>query len=164
MSTSSQVPNHTQGEGSVIQREHRGASGWTACPIERARCASRLPPLLVLPLVAMAAIVAAAVVRPRRVVVAGRSMEPTLSAGDRLLVGRTRPVRVGDVVALADPTNPGRLIVKRVTAVRLGEVVIRGDNSDASIDSRTFGPVPVQAVLGKVIRRYGPPHRASRVQ
>ncbi|MGH9029713.1 MAG: S26 family signal peptidase, partial [Acidimicrobiales bacterium] len=83
---------------------------------------------------------AVAVIRPRRVVVTGRSMEPTLSAGDRLLVGRLGSAKVGDIVALRDPTNQRRVIVKRVTAVRRDEIVVRGDNSASSVDSRSFGP------------------------
>jgi nickel-type superoxide dismutase maturation protease len=102
-------------------------------------------------------------VRPRRVVVSGMSMEPTLLAGDRLLVGRTRPIRAGDVVALRDPTNPRHVIVKRVTAVRRTEVIVRGDNPWASIDSRSFGPVPRRAILGTVVRRYAPAGRAGRL-
>jgi len=69
------------------------------------------------------------------VTVAGRSMEPTLSDGDRLLAVRTpRPLRLGDMVVLEapydsdvavpwhrPPAGPGetdrRWIVKRVTAL-----------------------------------------------
>jgi nickel-type superoxide dismutase maturation protease len=103
-------------------------------------------------------------VRPRRVVVAGASMEPTLSAGDRLLVGNRRSAKVGDIVALKDPMDRRRVIVKRITAVRLHDVVVRGDNAEASVDSRSFGPVPKRAVIGKVLRRYGPPSRARRLR
>ncbi len=106
----------------------------------------------------------AAVLRPRRVVVAGASMEPTLWAGDRLLIARTGPARTGDVIALRDPRDPKRVIVKRVAAVRRGEMVVRGDNPDASIDSRSFGPVLNVAVLGRIVRRYGPVGRAGPVR
>jgi nickel-type superoxide dismutase maturation protease len=91
-------------------------------------------------------------------------MEPTLSAGDRLLVARTRPVKAGDVVALKDPRNPRRVIVKRVVAVRRGEMVVHGDNPEASVDSRSFGPVSNVAVLGRVVRRYAPIGRAGPVR
>ena len=104
-----------------------------------------------------------AIVRPRRVIVAGRSMEPTLEAGDRLLVARTGPSKTGDLVALRDPFDRHRVIVKRVAAVHRGELVVRGDNADASVDSRVFGPVPDRDVLGRVVRRYAPPSRAGTV-
>ncbi len=105
----------------------------------------------------------AALLRPRRVIVAGRSMEPTFVAGDRLLVARTSPPKAGDLVALRDPRDRSRLIVKRVAAVRRGEVIVRGDNADASVDSRVFGPVPNGEILGKVVRRYAPASRAGPV-
>ncbi len=101
--------------------------------------------------------------RPRRIAVKGPSMEPTLRAGDRLLVIKGRPVKAGSVVALKDPNNPRRVIVKRVTAVRREEVIVRGDNADASVDSRTFGPVPRSALLGTVVRRYAPAARAGSI-
>jgi len=110
------------------------------------------------------ALAATVVLRPRRVVVVGMSMEPTLLAGDRLLVVHSGTARAGDVIALRDPHNPRRVIVKRVTAVRRGEVIVRGDNPGASIDSRSFGPVPNRAVLGNVVRRYAPASRAGPVR
>jgi nickel-type superoxide dismutase maturation protease len=103
------------------------------------------------------------VVRPRRVVVVGRSMEPTLAPGDRLLVTRARRLHAGDVVAVRDPSQGGRVLVKRVGAVLDGEVVLRGDNPEASTDSRSFGPVPTTAVLGRVVRCYAPAWRAGAV-
>jgi nickel-type superoxide dismutase maturation protease len=103
-------------------------------------------------------------VRPRRVVVEGRSMEPTLAPGDRLLVVRLRRPRPEDVVAVRDPRDPGRVLVKRISAVLEGEVVVRGDNPGASTDSASFGPVPTKAVLGKVIRCYAPAWRAGPVR
>jgi nickel-type superoxide dismutase maturation protease len=102
--------------------------------------------------------------RPRRVVVEGRSMEPTLAPGDRLLVVGTPRVRPGDVVAVRDPRQGGRVLVKRVGAVLGDEVVLRGDNEAASTDSREFGPVPAGAVLGRVVRCYAPPWRAGPVR
>lgn len=106
----------------------------------------------------------AAAVRPRRVIVAGRSMEPTLVSGDRLVVARTGPPKTGDLVALRDPFDRRRVIVKRVAAVHRGELVVRGDNADASVDSRVFGPVPNRDVLGKLVRRYAPASRAGPVK
>jgi nickel-type superoxide dismutase maturation protease len=104
-----------------------------------------------------------AVLRPRRVVVEGRSMEPTLGPGDRLLVLRARRMRAGDLVAARDPRAGGRVLVKRVSAVLDNGVVLRGDNPEASTDSRVFGTVPTHAVLGRVVRRYGPSWRAGPV-
>ena len=104
------------------------------------------------------------ILRPRRVLVAGSSMEPTLSPGDRLLVMHAGRVKPGDLVALREPNDVSRVIVKRVAAVRRGEVVVLGDNPEASTDSRFFGPVPERAVLGRVVRRYGPAGRDGPVR
>jgi len=113
---------------------------------------------------ALALVSGAVVVRPRRVVVEGWSMEPTLTPGDRLLVLRSRSVHAGDVVAVRDPREPGRVLVKRVSAVLEDGVVLRGDNPEASTDSRSFGPVPSSSVLGRVVRRYAPAWRAGPVR
>jgi inner membrane protease subunit 1 len=107
--------------------------------------------------------VGAALVRPRRVVVEGRSMEPTLAPGDRLLVARTRGLHAGDVVAVRDPRDRRRVLVKRIGAVLEDGLVLHGDNPGASTDSRTLGPVPSSAVLGRVVRRYAPSWRAGPV-
>jgi nickel-type superoxide dismutase maturation protease len=96
-----------------------------------------------------------------RVVVEGTSMQPTLEPGDRLLVVRTRRVRGGDLVAVADPRYPGRLLMKRVAAVQGGWVELRGDNPAASTDSREFGAVPVSEVRGRAVRRYAPSDRRA---
>lgn len=99
----------------------------------------------------------------RRVVVEGRSMAPTLLPGDRLLVVRARRLCPGDLVAVPDPRRQQRLLVKRVAATSGGFVELRGDNRDASTDSRVFGDVPERLVRGRVVRRYAPPHRRGRV-
>jgi nickel-type superoxide dismutase maturation protease len=101
--------------------------------------------------------------RPRRVVVQGTSMIPTLVPGDKLLVVRMPRLNRGDVVALRDPRDAKRLIVKRVVSEAGGVVVVRGDNESASVDSRDFGPVRKRDVVGSVVRRYGPPGREGIV-
>lgn len=115
-------------------------------------------------MVALSGAMAVVAVRPRRIVVEGRSMEPTLAPGDRLLAVRARRVRAGDVVAVRDPRRPDRILVKRVGAVLEDGVVVRGDNESASTDSRRFGPVEPGAVVGRVVRRYAPAWRAGPVR
>ncbi len=119
-------------------------------------------PMAAASLTAVAALVAFVVWQPRRVVVEGASMAPTLMAGDRLLVRRARPVTVGDVVVVADPRG-GRVIVKRVSAVLGDDIVVRGDNPMASTDSRHFGPVSRKTLVGTVVRCYAPATRAGPV-
>ncbi|SRR5581483_8858470 len=105
-------------------------------------------------------------VRPlRRVAVVGESMAPGLLDGDRLLVSALGPIRAGDVVALRDPRQPSRVLVKRVAAVDAGRraLTVLGDNPDASTDSRSFGPVPLRAVLGRCVLRYHPEARRGAI-
>jgi len=90
--------------------------------------------------------------------VRGRSMSPTLLPGDRLLIARRAP-RVGDVVVAADPRDPRRELIKRVANLAAGRITLRGDNSAASTDARTFGPLAVGAVSWRAIARYWPRHR-----
>ncbi len=112
----------------------------------------------------IALVIGAGLVRPRRVVVEGRSMEPTLAPGDRLLVARTgHGFHAGDVVAVRDPRDRRRVLVKRIGAVLEDGLVLHGDNPGASTDSRSFGLVPSSAVLGRVVRRYAPSWRAGPV-
>jgi nickel-type superoxide dismutase maturation protease len=103
-----------------------------------------------------------------RVVVEGGSMEPTLYAGERLLIrgkllgGASRIVR-GDIAVVPDPREPSRLLVKRVGSVVADRLYLVGDNPEASTDSRVFGAVERDAILGRVISRYWPPERAGRL-
>ncbi|MDQ1515020.1 MAG: hypothetical protein QOE80_850 [Actinomycetota bacterium] len=105
----------------------------------------------------------------RRLEVTGESMVPTLLPGDRLLVlrglGPLRPaIRVGDLVALADPRLPARTMIKRVAGLEGKRLFVRGDNDGASTDSRHFGPVEPAAVRGRVVYRYHPEDRRGRLR
>ncbi|MGA3214275.1 MAG: nickel-type superoxide dismutase maturation protease [Acidimicrobiales bacterium] len=102
--------------------------------------------------------------RPRRVVVEGVSMVPALAPGDRLLVVNLGRPREGDIVALRDPTEPGRLLVKRLTAFLPSGIEVLGDNQEASRDSRHFGPVAPSDLLGTAVYRYFPPARAGSLR
>src|SRR3990172_3346232 len=91
--------------------------------------------------------------------VSGESMTPALAPGERVLVNRAafwfgRP-RAGDVVVLRDPRTPARLLIKRIERpASAGAWLVHGDNANASTDSRTFGPVRGDLLVGKVVARY----------
>ncbi|WP_051367189.1 signal peptidase I [Hamadaea tsunoensis] len=107
-------------------------------------------------------------------IVDGPSMEPALRSGERVLVRRTRRPRRGDVVLMRLPAD-GALLLKRVVAVAgdhlpagwaapdlhgLGDArvpggsyVVLGDNSAVSTDSRYFGLVARDRLVGVMIRR-----------
>lgn len=90
-------------------------------------------------------------------------MQPALAPGDRLLVVPAFSPRPGHIVAVLDPGDQDRLLVKRVASVdrRQGTISVEGDNRDASTDSRSFGPLPRTAVVGRAVYRYSPAGRAG---
>jgi signal peptidase I len=99
-------------------------------------------------------------------IVEGRSMLPALRPGTVLLINRaaygfklpgthrylvrwSRP-EVGDVVVFYTPR--GDTAVKRcgeITEDR--EIIVLGDNDLESFDSRSYGPIPENSILGKVV-------------
>ncbi len=110
-----------------------------------------------------------AFVLARRVVVSGWSMTPGLLPGDRLLFDRLAyvrdPPRIGDIVLASHPDGSGLRVVKRIAerpggiAVSKGQHWLIGDSPDVSIDSREFGPVNRNALLGKAWVLYWPTGR-----
>lgn len=83
-----------------------------------------------------------------------QSMEPALHAGDYVLVNRWAYRKVepipGDIVVLRNPEALGQFLVKRVASGTAGSYVVLGDNEAHSRDSRHFGPVPKDLIIGKV--------------
>jgi nickel-type superoxide dismutase maturation protease len=91
----------------------------------------------------------------RRFRVEDQSMRPTLEPGDYVLVNRWafrfRAPSPGDLVVVQDPEEPSRFLVKRVSEwTAAGAIRLAGDNEGASRDSRAFGPVPLDRIIGKV--------------
>jgi nickel-type superoxide dismutase maturation protease len=96
-----------------------------------------------------------------RVAVAERSMEPALRPGDWLLVWRgIRPdgqlrIRPGQIVIAQHPSRPDLLLVKRAIDPKPAGWWLASDNTAApAVDSRSFGPVPVGLIRGRVLLRY----------
>ena len=86
--------------------------------------------------------------------VVGTSMIPVIGAGQYLLVAKksflfNKPEK-GDIVVLKPPIR-SRKIVKRVFKVLGNKYFVRGDNLNESTDSRFFGPVKAEHILGKVL-------------
>jgi signal peptidase I len=120
---------------------------------------------------------------PWRVVVSERSMAPGIQPGDWLLVDPTVAgwPRRGSIVVFREPDS-NLLAIKRVAAgagdrVRLdaGHLVLGDDEAwllsdaplgelaaqggGAPVDSRRYGPVPVDCLVGRAWFRYGPLRR-----
>ncbi|HUF05487.1 MAG TPA: nickel-type superoxide dismutase maturation protease [Aridibacter sp.] len=84
----------------------------------------------------------------------GDSMDPILRNGEEVLVAERARVRIGDVVIAQHPFKESVEMAKRITAIDAnGKFFLVGDNSDESTDSRRFGPVSSDLILGKVISR-----------
>jgi hypothetical protein len=113
-----------------------------------------------------------------RVAVAEESMAPALAPADWLLLDPTCDSwpRRGSIVVFREPDS-GLLAIKRVAArpgdrVRIeagilhlapDEAWLLGDNGDISADSRRYGPVPLDALVGRAWFRYAPMSRIGRI-
>lgn len=85
-------------------------------------------------------------------------MAPTLRSGDLVFVDVRAPWAEGDVVAADHPTRTDLSIVKRIEFLdEQGRLFLRSDNDEAgdATDSRTFGPVPGDHVIGRISSRLG---------
>ena len=96
--------------------------------------------------------------RRRRFRVVGASMLPTLRAGDEVLLDThayeyAAPL-VGDIVVAFHPEQPDLKIIKRVGAVLANGLFLSSDNARAGSDSRQFGVVGMDKVVGRVNGRF----------
>lgn len=78
-------------------------------------------------------------------------------ASDRAVCKRV--IGVGGDSVRSDPRDPLSLVT-----VPAGHVWLQGDNLPYSVDSREYGPVPVESVRGKVMARIWPLWRTERLQ
>jgi signal peptidase I len=96
----------------------------------------------------------------------GYSMEPAIRNGTVLIVSRLRygfrlPLRQRYLIRWAQPkagevvvfyTPLGELAVKRCIALtESGDFIVEGDNVLTSYDSRSYGPVQSDNIIGKVL-------------
>ena len=95
----------------------------------------------------------------RRVRVTGPSMRPLLEPNDEVLVDikayRQNKPKVGDIVVVRHPHDPNLEMIKRVTEVFAhNRYFLKGDNPAFSTDSRSFGAVELNHLLGRVTCRF----------
>jgi len=95
----------------------------------------------------------------------GSSMEPSIKNGRVMIISRLRyglrlpwmqgylirwaHPKIGEVVVFYTPS--GELAVKRCIALDEWGFVAQGDNVNVSYDSRSYGSVPVDNIIGKVL-------------
>ncbi|PHU06964.1 hypothetical protein BC332_23453 [Capsicum chinense] len=119
--------------------------------------------------------------------VGGISMSPTFNPHDSSMRSLTRDFVVveklclekykfslGDVVVFSSPTNHKEKNMKRITAlpgdlvstphydavvISEGHCWVEGDNQAWSLDSRSFGPIPLGLVRGRVLVELKESHR-----
>jgi nickel-type superoxide dismutase maturation protease len=84
--------------------------------------------------------------------IVGHSMEPTIRNGETVLVSNLfysfKTPKIGDIVAFR---GKDEALIKRITNINREKYFLEGDNQRDSLDSRTFGLISKQKILGKVI-------------
>ncbi|XP_042516871.1 mitochondrial inner membrane protease subunit 2-like isoform X1 [Macadamia integrifolia] len=126
--------------------------------------------------------------------VQGLSMHPTFNPGTTAFLGSLTGDYVlvekfclekykfshGDVIVFRSLINHKEKHMKRIIAlpgdwIRIphsydalkipeGQCWVEGDNSDSSLDSRSFGPIPLGLVEGRVTHIIWPPQRVGEVE
>lgn len=81
--------------------------------------------------------------------VTGKSMEPTISSGHRVLACRFGTFNTRDIVIIKDPGN-GQYLLKRIKQKKDDLVFVEGDNKKESTDSRNFGWISKDSIIAKV--------------
>ncbi len=122
------------------------------------------------------AIIALLIVLPVRMwiaqpfIVHGSSMVPTFQSGDYLIIDEItyqfrKPER-GEVIVFRYPKDTSQFFIKRIeglpgetingTGLSQDEYYVLGDNTFASSDSRYWGPVKSNLIIGRAILRLWP--------
>ncbi|RJQ30750.1 signal peptidase I [Candidatus Parcubacteria bacterium] len=109
----------------------------------------------------------------------GASMEPTYSSGDYLIVDElsyhVRDPKKEEVIIFRYPKDPSTFFIKRIVGLPNEEITVEGrkiklkedeyfvlgDNRDQSSDSRIWGPVPKELIVGRSFIRLWPINQVS---
>lgn len=97
--------------------------------------------------------------RRRRFKVRGQSMLPLLQPGEEVILDpfayQQSSPKLNDIVVAIHPEQTERIVIKRITAIGdSGEYFLTGDNLAASTDSRHWGAIEAQNIIGKVTCRF----------
>lgn len=97
--------------------------------------------------------------RRKRLKIIGNSMLPLLKPGDEILLNsnayRQCLPQISDIVVTINPHQSNLIVVKRITAIEPdGNLFLMGDNLRESTDSRHWGSVNPEEIIGKVTSRF----------
>lgn len=83
--------------------------------------------------------------------VSGNSMEPAIHEKDIIFVVHKSLAHfnIGNVVLFK---KNSMLMVKRIKKVKMNEFEVEGDNISQSTDSRNFGPIRENEIIGRVVK------------
>jgi len=85
--------------------------------------------------------------------VVGHSMEPQIKNGQLVLVSNIsylfKSPKINDIVAFKDKL--GKVLIKRIIKIESGKYYVEGDNKSDSLDSRKFGSISKDKIIGEVI-------------
>jgi signal peptidase I len=85
--------------------------------------------------------------------ISGHSMEPFLKNGDKILISGLwylfKNPKINDIVAFKEKN--GEVLIKRIKEVKNGRFFVSGDNKKDSLDSKDFGYISKEYIIGKLI-------------
>ena len=88
-----------------------------------------------------------------RLRIIGHSMEPYIKNGELVLLSGIpywfKSPRINDIVAFKDDAD--NTLLKRISEIKNGKYFVVGDNKNDSLDSRKFGYILKNQIIGKVI-------------
>ena len=85
-----------------------------------------------------------------------KSMEPEFKEGDFVVASSIsymfRKPKGGDIIILKHPENKKMILIKKIEQdLENGKYMVIGNNKELSTDSRKFGPVDREDIIGEVI-------------
>ncbi|MEK6878438.1 MAG: S26 family signal peptidase [Nanoarchaeota archaeon] len=86
----------------------------------------------------------------------GHSMEPYIREKDTIIISKIpylfKSPKINDIVAFQGKEN--NTMVKRIKYIKNNKFFLLGDNKSDSLDSRNFGSISREQILGKLIFKF----------
>lgn len=87
--------------------------------------------------------------------ISGHSMDPYIKDEDKVLASGIfylfKSPKINDIVAIKHKES---FLIKRISKINDNKFFVRGDNEKDSLDSRKFGFISRQDILGKVFYKF----------